>query len=72
MIADVRRRLEQGPFVPFVIHTSDAHEYSVPTVDHAKISPRGNRVVVFTDEGATAILGPIHINSIVDSRPNGE
>jgi hypothetical protein len=72
MIADVRRRLEQVPFVPFVIHTSDAHEYSVPTVDHAKISPRGNRVVVFTDEGATAILGPIHINSIVDSQPNGE
>jgi hypothetical protein len=72
MIADVRRRLEQVPFVPFVIHTSDAHEYSVPTVDRAKISPRGNRVVVFTDEGATAILGPIHINSIIDSQPNGE
>jgi hypothetical protein len=72
MIADVRRRLERVPFVPFVIRTSDAHEYSVPTVDHAKISPRGHRVVLFTDEGATAILGPIHINSVIDSRPNGE
>ena len=72
MIADVRRRLERVPFVPFVIRTSDRHEYSVPTVDHAKISPRGNRVVVFTDEGATGILGPIHINSVIDSQPNGE
>ena len=72
MIADVRRRLERAPFVPFVIRTSDRHEYSVPTVDHAKISPRGNRVVVFTDEGATAILGPIHINSVIDSQPNAE
>jgi hypothetical protein len=72
MIADVRRRLERVPFVPFVIRTSDGHEYSVPTVDHATISPRGNRVVVFTDEGATAILGPIHINSVIDSQPNGE
>jgi hypothetical protein len=44
----------------------------VPTVDHAKISPRGHRVVVFTDEDATAILGPLHINSIIASQANGE
>jgi hypothetical protein len=72
MIADVRRRLERVPFVPFIIRTSDGHEYSVPTVDHAKISPRGHRMVVFTDEDATAILGPLHINSIIDSQANGE
>ena len=72
MIADVRRRLDRVPFVPFVIRTSDRHEYAVPTVDHAKISPRGHRVVVFTDEDATAILGPPHINSIVEQQANGE
>ena len=72
MIADVRRRLERVPFVPFIIRTSDGYEYSVATVDHAKISPRGHRVVVFTDEDATAILGPLHINSVIDSQPDGE
>jgi hypothetical protein len=72
MIADVRRRVERVPFVPFIIRTSDGHDYSVPTVDYAKISPRGHRVVVFTDEDATAIFGPLHINSIIDSQPNGE
>ena len=72
MIADVRGRLERIPFVPFIIRTSDGHEYSVPTVDHAKISPRGHRVVIFTDEDATAILTPLHINSIIDSQSNGE
>ena len=66
MIADVRERLEQVPFMPFLIRSSDGHEYSVPTVDHAHISPRGNRVVVFTDEGAAVILGPLHINSVVE------
>ncbi len=71
MIADVRERLEKVPFVPFVIQTSDGNEYSVPTVDHAKISPRGHRVVVFTDEDATAILGPLHINRII-AQPDGE
>jgi hypothetical protein len=72
MITDVRRHLERVPFVPFIIRTSDGHEYAVATVDHAKISPRGHRVVVFTDEDATAMLGPLHINSIIDSQPDSE
>jgi hypothetical protein len=71
MIADVRERLLAAPFVPFVIRTSDGREYSVPTADHAFITPRGNRVIVVADNGATAVLGPLHINSVID-QPNGE
>ena len=71
MIVDVRERLERVPFVPFLIRTSDGHEYSVPTVDHAFITPRGNRVIVVADNGATAVLGPLHINSVID-QPNGK
>ncbi len=71
MIPDVRERLLAAPFVPFVIRTSDGREYSVPTADHAFITPRGNRVIVVADNGATAVLGPFHINSVVD-QPNGE
>jgi hypothetical protein len=72
MIADVRERLLAAPFVPFLIGTSDGREYSVPTADHAFITPRGNRVIVVADNGATAVLGPLHINSVIDSQPNGE
>jgi hypothetical protein len=71
MMADVRDRLERVPFVPFSVRTSDGHEYSVPTIDHAFITPRGNRVIVVDDEGTTAVLGPLHINSVVQ-QPNGE
>ena len=71
MIVDVRERLDRVPFVPFLIRTSDGHEYSVPAVDHAFITPRGNRVIVVADNGATAVLGPLHINSLIDE-PNGE
>jgi hypothetical protein len=71
MIVDVRERLDRVPFVPFLIRTSDGHEYSVPTVDHAFITPRGNRVIVVADNGATVVLGPLHINSVIDE-PNGE
>jgi hypothetical protein len=72
MIVDVRERLLAAPFVPFVIRTSDSREYSVPTADHAFITPRGNRVIVVADNGATAVLGSLHINSIIDQQPDGE
>ena len=70
MIVDIRERLDRVPFVPFLIRTSDGHEYSVSTVDHAFITPRGNRVIVVADNSATAVLGPLHINSVID-QPNG-
>jgi hypothetical protein len=70
VIADVQEYLERLPFVPFLIRTSDGHEYSVPTVDHVFITPRRNRVVVVADNGAVAILGPLHVNGIIE-QPNG-
>jgi hypothetical protein len=66
MIGEIRKRLEGVPFVPFSVRTSDGHEYSVPTVDHAYITPRGNRVIVTDDKGTVAILGPLHINSLIE------
>jgi len=71
MIDEIRKRVQRVPFVPFSVRTSDGHEYSVPTVDDAFITPRGNRVVVVDDEGTTAILGPLHISSVIE-QPNGE
>jgi hypothetical protein len=70
MIDEICKRLQRVPFVPFSVRTSDGHEYSVPTVDHAFITPRGNRVIVVDDEGTTAVLGLLHINTVVE-QPNG-
>ena len=70
MIDEIRKQLEAVPFVPFSVRTSDGHEYSVPTVDHAYITPRGNRVIVTDDKGTVAILGPLHINRVIQ-QPNG-
>jgi hypothetical protein len=71
MIADVREQLLAAPFVAFVIRASDGREYSVPTADHVFITTRGNRVIAVVNDGATAALGPLHINSMVD-QPDGE
>jgi outer membrane lipoprotein SlyB len=70
MIDEIRTQLARVPFVPFSVRTSDGHEYSVPKVDHAYITPRGNRVIVTDDKGTVAILGPLHINGII-AQPNG-
>jgi len=72
VIADVREQLLDAPFVPFVVRTSDGREYPVPTRDHAHISPRGNRIVIFLDSGPAVLFGPLHINSIVDQQTDGE
>jgi hypothetical protein len=70
MIDESRKQLECVPFVPFSVRKSDGHEYSVPTVDHAYITPRGNRVIVTDEKGTVAILGPLHINGVIQ-QPNG-
>ena len=66
MIDEIRIRSEWVPFVPFSVRTSDGHEYSVPAVDHAYVTPRGNRVIVTDDKGTVAVLGPIHINGVIE------
>jgi hypothetical protein len=71
VIDEIRKRLHGVPFVPFALGTSDGHQYSVPTPDHAHISSRGNRVVVYDDEVTTGILGPLRINSLIE-QANGE
>jgi len=70
VIDEIRKQLARVPFVPFSVRTSDGREYSVPTVDYAYITPRGNRVIVTDDKGTVAILGPLHINSVIE-QPNG-
>jgi hypothetical protein len=67
MIKEVALQLERIPFVPFAIRTSDGHEYRIPTVDHAWITPRGNTVAVEADDGGVALLGPLHISSVIKS-----
>ena len=70
MIADVLSQLTRIPFLPFLIRISDGYQYSVPTVDHADVTPQRHRVVVTADDGSGVILGPLHINGIV-TMPNG-
>ena len=70
MIADIRDRCAQTPFIPFSIRTSDGREYPVPAVDHIYFPPGGRRLFVSDDKGIVSILTPLRISGLVE-RPNG-
>ena len=64
MIQDFKEHLEARPFEPFSIITTGGKTYPVPTAEHAGLSPKGKRVVVWTDEGAGVTISGLHIASI--------
>jgi hypothetical protein len=65
MVDETRKQLGYVPFVSLSIRASDRREYSVPTADHAYITPRGNRLIVIDDKDTVPILGPLHINGVI-------
>jgi hypothetical protein len=67
MVAGVRRYLEAGPFQPFAIVTSSGHRYEIPSADHAGMSPEGNRIVIWFDDGGSVTLSAMHITAIEKS-----
>lgn len=64
MTKDIRDRLAAQPFLPFVVHTADGREYSVPTYDHAHVSPAGGRVSIWTDDETEYILPALLISGL--------
>lgn len=70
MTNDIRQRLLAQPFLPFIVHTADGREYSVPTPDHAHVYPSGGRVSIFTDDDHEYILPALLISGL-KARANG-
>ena len=65
MIGDIRRHLENVPFVPFTVRTADGREYPVPTVDHIYLPPAGGRVVISDNEGIVVVVPGLLISGLV-------
>ncbi|MEY2510921.1 MAG: hypothetical protein QOE26_1684 [Verrucomicrobiota bacterium] len=65
MIPRIRELLHAMPFMPFTIRTSDGREYVVPTADHAAITPKGSRVIVFADDDNQAEVAALHVATVV-------
>ena len=66
MIGDIKKHLENVPFVPFAVRMTDGREYRVPTIDHIYFPPTGGRVVIADDDGYIIALPTLHISGLVE------
>lgn len=64
MMGDIREQLQVAPFEPFTIVTTSGARYPVPSADHAGLSPRGGRVVVWFDDDSSITMSGLHIAAI--------
>jgi len=64
MIADRRQRLATRPFEPFLIITSSGQRYRIATSEHAAVNPRGNRLIIWFDDGSSVDISGLHIAAL--------
>jgi hypothetical protein len=69
MIEDIRQHLAARPFEPFLIVTSSGNRYRVPSAEHAGTNPRGNRVIVWFDDGSSVTVSGLHIAAVEKEAP---
>ena len=63
----VRQRIRGGGFKPFVLRTSDGHEYAVRHPELILVAPRSLAVV--DDDGVIVTLDPLHVVALKDLPP---
>jgi hypothetical protein len=69
MISEVKRLLEAQPFESFSVVTTSGKQHEVPSADHAGISPRAGRMVIWFDDDSSVTLAALHIAAIEKSVP---
>jgi hypothetical protein len=69
MLAELNKRLEAVPFVPFTIVTSSGKTYEVPTPDHLTITRLLREVLVEKDDGTAVTVNLLHVVAIERLEP---
>lgn len=64
MTTDIRRHLQQQPFIPFTVYVADGREYRVSTPDHAHVYPSGRRVSIYSDDDREIILPSLMVSGL--------
>jgi hypothetical protein len=64
MLKEILALLRRRPFQPFAVRTSDGHEYTVPTPDHAALNPAKTRLTIYTDADEEYSLSALHIAGV--------
>jgi len=64
VIAELIKRQNAVPFVPFMIVTSSGKTYEVPSPDHLSITRLLREITVERDDGTSALVNPLHVAAI--------
>ncbi len=64
MLAELNKRVNAGPFVPFLIVMSSGKSYEVPTPDHLTITRLLREVFVEKDDGTAVAINLLHVTAI--------
>ncbi len=67
MTSTLRRLWRAQPFVPFAIQLTDGRAVWVPHSDYFTMSPLGNEVIVWHDDGNSTYVNPNVVVSITIS-----
>jgi len=68
MTGDIRKHLQNIPFVPFSLQISNGRKYPVSTIDRIYLPPSSEQVVISDDQGVVVVLpgslitGLVHAN----------
>ena len=66
---ELRITRESNPFRPFTIHLADGRSLHVPHRDYLSISPEGNTVIVYKNNGGFSILDLMLITELTVEAP---
>jgi len=69
IVAELLRKLEAVPFVPFTIVMSNGVRYDVPRADHITITRRLRRIELETDEPRIVDINALHVASLETLKP---
>ena len=53
---EIKTRISQKPFAPFIVRLASAEVIHVPSTDHVHLHPNGRTLFVHLDKGGTEII----------------
>jgi len=64
MIDEIRKRLQFRPFEPFFVVMSSGQRYRVASGERAAVNPKGDRIVIWFDDGGSVDVSRLHISAL--------
>ena len=62
---EIRRLLQDRPFVPFEVHVAEVRVLRVPHTDYALLNPQGTAMTIMDERGVFNHVAVAHVTRVV-------